>query len=511
MSEINDPYWAKYAKDPTGMHEWQSGPIAGQLEKTDRHVYMTRWVQPVRELPAKEVAQRIYDVISKEDKQPVMHWNVFNPDVLQELEQMGVEIEPFGSSNYLSSSGNPVDRYGNALSKDRAKEIIKERQAEAKRIEKEKRAAAAAERERIRAEKRAAKEAEKARIKAEREAESASLKAEKTVKHQLPIDEDVVYKKDTGIYKGEDLISRNYSRYSLETYDSVGRKNLSDQLKKEVASKNMTKKTADKITKQMEWAYDMVKKYSNTGDFPMFSAWQTAEYKLQDDGTPVFSVVVPNGDYSLNLDFTTVCKKRDTLDQVLTALAQSGNLNYKKLNQKQLAKINEIIKRNGFEIACSTCFVDSKRYNISNWAHSLTDGTKSRNGFNQAIASMLNDKVGAEYFNYVSSATKYNGKDTYTAGQRLLSDLSNEELLELNPHAFDYIDDRMKKISPKSYEYRMLKAIKENQSLRSFLNPNDFISSMGQDIIQEQNPALHTLLQSLGRSEEHTSNSSHRL
>ena len=327
----------------------------------------------------------------------------------------------------------------------------------------------------------------------------------KGIKYQIDDEELAIahpkIARDTGYMNDNgDTLAKNYRRYSLGTFDSVGRKNLSDYLKNEVASKNMTKKTADKITKQMEWAYEMVQKYSKTGEFPMFSAWQTAEYKLQEDGTPVFSVVVPNGEYSLNLDFTTVCKKRDTLDQVLTALAQSGNLNYKKLNQKQLAKINEIIKRNGFEIACSTCFVDSKRYNISNWAHSLTDGTKSRNGYNQAIASMLNDKVGAEYFNYVSSATQYNGKDTYTAGQRLLSDLSNEELLELNPHAFDYIDKRMKEISPKSYEYRMLKAIKENQSLRSFLNANDFISSMGQDIIQEQNPALHTLLQSLGGS-----------
>lgn len=473
-SEINDPYWAKYAKDPTGMHDWKSGPIAGQLKETVRHVYMTRWVQPVRELPATEVAQKIYDVISKEKTQPKVYWNNLNPDVLIALENMGVEIEGLGSPNYIKDSANvKLDRYGNPI----PLETLENRWG------------------------RKSKYAEKYNEAYNKAREIGAGNSEKpgAVRKQIDFDHPELAK-DTGIYKGEDLISKNYSRYSLETYDSVGRKNLSDQLKKEVASKNMTKKTADKITKQMEWAYEMVQKYSKTGEFPMFSAWQTAEYKLQEDGTPVFSVVVPNGEYSLNLDFTTVCKKRDTLDQVLTALAQSGNLNYKKLNQKQLAKINEIIKRNGFEIACSTCFVDSKRYNISNWAHSLTDGTKSRNGYNQAIASMLNDKVGAEYFNYVSSATQYNGKDTYTAGQRLLSDLSNEELLKLNPHAFDYIDKRMKEISPKSYEYRMLKAIKENQSLRSFLNANDFISSMGQDIIQEQNPALHTLLQSLGGS-----------
>lgn len=310
----------------------------------------------------------------------------------------------------------------------------------------------------------------------------------------------IIISEDTGTYKGEDLVSKDFNRLSLDTYDSVGRETLKNQLQKEVSEKRLSKKNAKKIQDQMEWAYNMVKEYSDSGKYPMFSTWQTAQYKLKEDGTPVFSVVVPNGEYELNLDFTTVCKKRDTLDQVLTALARNGDLNFKKLNQKQLARINEIIKANGFEIACSTCFVDSKRYNISNWAHSLTDGTKSRNGYNQAIASMLNDKVGASYFNYVTYATAYNGKPTFTAGQKLLGDLSNEELLELNPHAFDYINERMSKLKPNSYEYRMLNAIKENQSLRHFLNANDFISSMGQDIIQEQNPALNSLLQSLGGS-----------
>ena len=113
-SELTDPYWAPYAKDPTGMHEWKTGPIAGQLKKTTRHVYMTRWIQPIRELSHREVAERIRDIVAKEDTPPRVYWNNINPKVLQELINLGVEIDPYGSPNYLTGK-NAVDMYGNPI------------------------------------------------------------------------------------------------------------------------------------------------------------------------------------------------------------------------------------------------------------------------------------------------------------------------------------------------------------------------------------------------------------
>ena len=124
-SELTDPYWAPYAKDPTGMHEWKTGPIAGQLKKTTRHVYMTRWIQPVRELPPSEVAERIRDLVSKEDTPPRIYWNAINPKVLQELIKLGVEIDPYGSPVHLNGE-NALDMYGNPITD----EIRAERKAE---------------------------------------------------------------------------------------------------------------------------------------------------------------------------------------------------------------------------------------------------------------------------------------------------------------------------------------------------------------------------------------------
>lgn len=125
-SEINDPYWAPYAKDPTGMHEWKSGPIAGQLKNTERHVYMTRWIQPVRELSNREVAERIRDVVENEETAPRVYWNTINPNVLQELIDLGVPIDPYGSPNHLKNK-NAKDMYGNVISAADKRRIKAER------------------------------------------------------------------------------------------------------------------------------------------------------------------------------------------------------------------------------------------------------------------------------------------------------------------------------------------------------------------------------------------------
>ena len=124
-SELTDPYWAPYAKDPTGMHEWKTGPVAGQLKKTTRHVYMTRWIQPIRELSPSEVAQKIRDIVVKEDTPPRVYWNTISPKVLPELIKLGVEIDPYGSPNHMASE-NALDMYGNPITD----EIREQRKAE---------------------------------------------------------------------------------------------------------------------------------------------------------------------------------------------------------------------------------------------------------------------------------------------------------------------------------------------------------------------------------------------
>lgn len=108
------PYFARYAKNSTGEHQWKSGPIAGQMRNFSRSVYMTRWIQPVRIVPNSEVAQHIAELYRNENSDTLrLYWNTINPEVLQYLDELGVPIEPYGSPNYLVNG--KTDRYGNPI------------------------------------------------------------------------------------------------------------------------------------------------------------------------------------------------------------------------------------------------------------------------------------------------------------------------------------------------------------------------------------------------------------
>ena len=129
LSEINNPYWAPYAKDATGKHEWKSGMIAGQLEKTDRDVYMTRYIQPVRELSHREVAEKIRDYVLKEEHWVNMYFNDLHPEVAKELEKMGIEIDQYGDNSHIKNTAmNNPDRFGNRMPVDLRDRVRAERE-----------------------------------------------------------------------------------------------------------------------------------------------------------------------------------------------------------------------------------------------------------------------------------------------------------------------------------------------------------------------------------------------
>lgn len=171
-SEIDNPYWAPYAKDPTGKHEWKAGSIARQLEKTERSVYMTRYIQPIRELSHREVAEKIRDIVLNEDHWIDMHWNVMHPEVVKELESMGITIDPYGSNEHIKDANkNITDRYGNPIPKNIRDEQRAERDVLKKARDKRKDAA-----------KKAAKKAAKANKQYSERADYAQLQERVTSK-----------------------------------------------------------------------------------------------------------------------------------------------------------------------------------------------------------------------------------------------------------------------------------------------------------------------------------------
>lgn len=117
------------------------------------------------------------------------------------------------------------------------------------------------------------------------------------------------------------------------------------------------------------------------------------------DGNPdsvVLSAMVKNGEYPVNFDFSSVCKKREAVTNLINDLSKLDNgefINNVSLSQENLWKLNEILMQEGFETACLGCFVETKRYNIEAWADSFVEK------WNAAVEKI---NPNAEYFDFGS-------------------------------------------------------------------------------------------------------------
>lgn len=159
--------------------------------------------------------------------------------------------------------------------------------------------------------------------------------------------------------------------FNLNTWEQSGRDTLDQQLAGYVSDGTITAKDANDIMTDMDAIYETATKLR--GESVSFSQWSDATVELDEDGYPIFSVVVKNGEYPMNIDFSLVCKKRRALDAVLNEIARSGIMTAEELSPKVITQITEKLKSEGFEVACALCFVDSKRYRIGSWAKSFAD------------------------------------------------------------------------------------------------------------------------------------------
>ena len=151
--------------------------------------------------------------------------------------------------------------------------------------------------------------------------------------------------------------------FSIRTYKEGGKAQMNKFLDNQVKKNRITKEEAKEIADILDEMYKTAVKYKDK--YAPFGAWSEAKVVENKDGMPAFSVIKKNGDYSMNLDFSTVCKKRRTLDAVFSEMIQRGLMSNLDLDGEQIAEINNIIRRFGFETACDLCFVDAKRFRVA--------------------------------------------------------------------------------------------------------------------------------------------------
>lgn len=308
---------------------------------------------------------------------------------------------------------------------------------------------------------------------AQLELENTFVDAVRDAKKEMTAKMETLLKAGRSGYVGENYISPAKAQMSIAQYDLTGR----DILKSYLKESNLSKKSQKELLDRMEEAYTVMQEFEKTGKFPTFSKWQDTVYDIDKDGN--FSVVISNGDYDLNIDFSTVCKKRKMMDKVLNELSRNGFLN-EALSRVQLTQLRNIIEKHGMEVACGLCFVDAKRFNQGSWAGKFE--TKWNGLMDQLVALSGLDENEANTF-----GSKASGFET-TPGLADIdfSDPRYREFVELSKGSKE--------------ESKMAKALINNPELRAYVSTNVMYGSEGFEQLKVNVPKLYDLVNASGGS-----------
>ena len=264
---------------------------------------------------------------------------------------------------------------------------------------------------------------------------------------------------------------------SIRTYEEDGRSVFRNYLDKCVSSNRLTEQEAKEMRDGIEEIYNVCKEFKDK--YAPFSTWSDAEVIRDTRGRPVFSVVTPNGDYKMNLDFSLVCKKRRTLDAVFNEMSRRGIIDDFELGQKSVVKINEIIRKYDLETACSLCFVDAKRFRQASMADSFV------RLYNELVESLVPEerRGSINHFNF-------SGYETIKSVDGGIDTWDNSQL------DFSHLDDVMKRYGKGTVEHKAAKYIKSRPEARKLLLRGDFMSSQGFDAVKTQNQDILKLYNS---------------
>jgi hypothetical protein len=251
--------------------------------------------------------------------------------------------------------------------------------------------------------------------------------------------------------------------------------------------------TANDMIDTMDKLYAVVDEIKDENpELDIFSQWQDTEVELDEEGHPIFTSDIKNGDYVLNQDFSRVCKKRRQLDEVLNWLTSHKDFDVAYLTKDDYKKINDIIRKHGFEVACDLCFVDAKRFRQSEWAESFADT------WNNLLDSITVSGT-ATPFNFATEGTDVSATDIVIDESRPISYNKFEDGKVKGKRSYANLSDFFSK-DKNSIVKLMMRMMVENPEYRHHFRAADIISSKGFDEIQRRMPELRQVLNGWGGS-----------
>ena len=259
--------------------------------------------------------------------------------------------------------------------------------------------------------------------------------------------------------------------YNDRTYAEGGRETLKATLKAEGFSDEDIKAALVIMDAKHDLVKRLGKKYSAQGT--VNKATIITDIK---NGNSVLSALVKNGDYPVNIDLLTICKKRQAYQKVITRLCETGLIKQATLDSLAIAEINKILGKYGYETACLGCFVESKRLRIQEYAQTICDEWNS----------LVDKKVG-----------NGNAKEFGFAKNTFVKDLTDAEVQRLTEEYEKAVTkEGTVNVGVGSYAKKFEKLMDSVPALRKHLSISDIATPQGMANLKSVSPELFALVAS---------------
>lgn len=215
---------------------------------------------------------------------------------------------------------------------------------------------------------------------------------------------------DLAIVKSKD---ESKIAYNTRTYKDGGRALMKKALRENGFSEQEVQSALQFMDNTAAFVEDLAK--SNTALQRSLDTRITVDMRR---GKAVLHTLTTNGDYPVNFDLTTICKKRVPYQRVLNHLLKNGYFSSVVFDSSAIEAINQIMIKYGFETACPACFVESRRMRIQKWAETFVEK------WNYAVDQV--DK-NAGYFNFASGKVDFGPDALAQIDQEMAAQKTNKK------------------------------------------------------------------------------------
>lgn len=267
--------------------------------------------------------------------------------------------------------------------------------------------------------------------------------------------------------------------YSEVTWNNGGRADLEKALKRNGYSADEVADTIESVDKVLGFLKNLSEDISDNKGYKKLAQHLAADITMDVvNGRQVLHSIVNNGDYPVNIDLALICKKRVAYMQVMKDLIDNGIMEQVKYDGVAIAKINEILRKNGFETACLGCFVESRRLQFQAWAETIVQE------WNNAVDVAL-DGAKAESFNYARLT-----KDSSSLTAKEM-DALERELANAPKNAQGNLN-----LGKGGVATKMGVLLKAVPTLRKHITVSDLLTPEGLLNLRKDNPNLFSLVKS---------------